>query len=495
MNIRVTKKLYLVLFVLTLLVSCSDELNVKSTSVITNSSFWQSEDDVNGALNGMYFQLRSAAAMNLYLLGEARSEILTYGTVGQGGYDIYYFNSLTSANAGPGWQQFYTIVNTANLILKYSSSISFKSESSRNKILAQAYATRAFVYFVMTRTWGDLIIHTDPIESSSAEITQKERSSQTEVFKLIKEDLDNAIKLFPDNTFTTGRCFWSKPAAYALMAEVYLWTGKRLNGGTADFNQALSALNEVKKADLTLLPGFADVFSYANKGNKEIVMSVKFQELEVGDNYFWIMWLIGSSIPATIDDYTRSIIYPVGGGQGIVVPSELFRKQYSEDDTRKKATFHEIYEYKTPEVGTYNTSIVLKGSGLVKGGTRYFLNDVILYRYSDVLLMIAEAKNALGQDPSAEINLVRARAYGNKYTNHVYVNDSKENNDAAILKERLLELAFEGKRWWDLIRFNKAFDLVPSLQDKKGKDYMMLYPIANSVLSLEPKVVQNPGWE
>ena len=158
MNIRVTKKLYLVLFVLTLLVSCSDELNVKSTSVITNSSFWQSEDDVNGALNGMYFQLRSAAAMNLYLLGEARSEILTYGTVGQGGYDIYYFNSLTSANAGPGWQQFYTIVNTANLILKYSSSISFKSESSRNKILAQAYATRAFVYFVMTRTWGDLII-------------------------------------------------------------------------------------------------------------------------------------------------------------------------------------------------------------------------------------------------------------------------------------------------------------------------------------------------
>ena len=109
--------------------------------------------------------------------------------------------------------------------------------------------------------------------------------------------------------------------------------------------------------------------------------------------------------------------------------------------------------------------------------------------------MIAEAKNALGQDPSAEINLVRARAYGNKYTNHVYVNDSKENNDAAILKERLLELAFEGKRWWDLIRFNKAFDLVPSLQDKKGKDYMMLYPIANSVLSLEPKVVQNPGWE
>lgn len=49
------------------------------------------------------------------------------------------------------------------------------------------------------------------------------------------------------------------------------------------------------------------------------------------------------------------------------------------------------------------------------------------------------------------------------------MNSTKEANDAAILKERLLELAFEGKRWWDLVRFDKAFDLVPSLREHKGK--------------------------
>lgn len=59
--------------------------------------------------------------------------------------------------------------------------------------------------------------------------------------------------------------------------------------------------------------------------------------------------------------------------------------------------------------------------------------------------MKAEAKNALGQDPSAEINEVRKRAYKDKYEEHIYVNSTKEANDAAILKERLLELAFEGK--------------------------------------------------
>ena len=65
----------------------------------------------------------------------------------------------------------------------------------------------------------------------------------------------------------------------------------------------------------------------------------------------------------------------------------------------------------------------------------------------------------------------------------------------AYRNEMLLELAFEGKRWWDLVRFDKAFDLVPSLREHKGEDYMMLFPIPLSTISVEPKVTQNPGWD
>ena len=100
----------------------------------------------------------------------------------------------------------------------------------------------------------------------------------------------------------------------------------------------------------------------------------------------------------------------------------------------------------------------------------------------------------MGQDPSAEINLVRKRAYKTEYENHVFSNGSKATNDDAILKERLLELATEGKRWWDLVRFDKAFDLVPSLENMEGQNDLLLWPIPLSVLSLEPKVEQNPGW-
>ena len=86
------------------------------------------------------------------------------------------------------------------------------------------------MYFVMTRTWGDLIIHTDPIENTNSEVLYKERRPQTEVFQLIKDDLEKALSLYPDDNFGDQRAMWSKPAILALKAEVYLGSGKKMNG-------------------------------------------------------------------------------------------------------------------------------------------------------------------------------------------------------------------------------------------------------------------------
>ena len=131
---------------------------------------------------------------------------------------------------------------------------------------------------------------------------------------------------------------------------------------------------------------------------------------------------------------------------------------------------------------------------MIISGQRWWYDDYVIYRYGDILLMKAEAKNALNQDPSVEINKVRQRAYGANYPQFIFVNGTKDQNDAAILKERLLETAFEGHYWWDLVRFGKAFELVPSLQNQAGKDYLLLFPIVESTLSIEPKVKQNPGY-
>lgn len=473
--------------------SCTDQLNVEPTSVITNASFWKTEDDAKGGLNGMYVKLRNEALLNLYIYGEGRSEVMQKSLAGTLDYDRYYLNTLNQAATAPDWIGLYSAVNAANLILKYAPTITFSSESIKNSTLAQAYAMRAYLYFVMVRTWGDLPLRTLPTEGFDPETTFLERSPAADVYKLIKEDIEKALQLFPDNAFTNGRSMWSKPSVNALKADVFLWTGKRANGGQADFTTALAACDEVAKADVSLLADYASLFKYTNKGSKEILMSVGFRYLEVGDNYFNNIYMAVGVLPAAAEAASKTIV-GVSGGNNVWEPSALVRNQFSVDDQRRAGTFHEVYTTGANGARNYFISVQTKGQGTVEGGVRFFVDDIILYRYADVLLMKAEAKNALGQDPSTEMNLIRQRAYGTKFDAYKFVNGTKEANDAAILKERLLELMLEGKRWWDLVRFGKAFDLVPTLQAQKGKDYLLLFPISSNVLSLEPKIKQNPGY-
>lgn len=481
------------LLVILVSVSCSKTLDVDPTSVITTNSFWKTEDDAKGALVGMYIDFRNIAEA-LFTTGDERSEIYTGGVYGGGTYTLYNNAMTPDAPGHTDWYTYYRVINSANLLLKYVPGITFKSENDKNNILAQAYAMRAYVYFAMTKTWGDLIIRTEPTESADAEVTQKERSPQTAVFTLIKDDIEKALQLFPNNSFPALRSMWSKPAVSALKADVYLWTAKVMGGGSGDFTAALNACEDVEDADVQLLPAFADIFKYGNKGNKETIMNIHFEELE-GGNYFWHMWIIGSAVPANISQQAKDLLLPVGGGQGLMVMSNVVRNQFTNDDSRKYGTYFDVYTFDNNGDSTYYTNVSLKGTGIVTNGNRVFASDVILYRFADVLLMKAEAKNGLNMDPSFEINEVRKRAYGAAYNDHVFVIGSQEQNDEAILKERLFELAFEGKRWWDLLRFDKAFELVPTLQTQTDKQYLRLFPIANSVLSLEPKVQQNPGYQ
>lgn len=486
------KTITILLIVTSFSFSCDDLIDVTPRSSITVGSFWQTENDAEGALVGMYTYLRGIAHQDLYYLGEARADVVTLGTVGEGGWARYYDNRLRADDAGPSWFSFYRLVNSANLLIKYTPEIEFSSEANKNDILAQAYTMRAWAYFTMTKTWGDLIIKTEPSEGYRVEDTQMERVPQSEIFSMIKEDIDEALKLYPNADYPTYRSFWSKPATQALKADIYLWTGKRLQGGDADIQTALNSLNAIGTSNLELLPNYEDVFDYDNKGNDEILMAVRNIENEAGNNYFRDMYIIMSAVPANITQETRDKIGALGGGSNnIVVPTQYVKSLFTDDDLRKDPTFFEIYTLDEEDNPTdYFTTIVKKGDGTVSGGSRLFMDDFIIYRYAEILLLKAEAKNALGQDPSSEINQVRERAYGDNFDHYEFVSGTKEENDEAIMEERLRELAFEGKRWWTLIRFGKAVEKL----DKVDSEHMLLFPISNQVLSLENAVEQNPGY-
>lgn len=377
--------IYPFLLLITFLSFCNKTLDIAPVSSISSASFFKTESDVRGANFGMYIKLRNETSFNSFALGELRSETVTSGLAGMGGYDRYYLNTIDVNVTTPliTWTGYYSVVNAA----------------------------------------------------------------------------------------------------------------KRMNGGVADFTTALEACNAVQTADVSMLPVFSTIFDYTNKGNKEILMAVNYLAVEAVDNYFFNGWLSPTTayLPTT-EAAGRTAVGQLGGNN-IWSPSALVRNQFTMDDQRRNATFIEVYNVNaTTGARTLFGAVINKGDGTVIGGTRFYADDIILYRYADVLLLKAEAKNGLGQDPSPEINLVRQRAYGTAFSAHTFINGSKDANDVAILQERLFELAYEGKRWWDLVRFGKAFDLVPSLQNRR-QEHLLLHPVNALTLSLEPKVMQNPGYQ
>lgn len=490
------KKIITILFILNIAFSgCESHLDLTPVSYITSGSFWTSKDDVDGALNGLYVKLRNEAVNNLFIWGEARSEMMERSLGGSLGYERYYEQTLSGIYPGPGWDNLYSLINSCNLILKYAPTIDYNTEADKNNALAQAYTMRAYAYFILVRVWGGVPLRTEPLEAYDPTTIQLPRTPKENIFNFIKEDLNKALELFSNNNLPNGRNKWSKPAANALKADIYLWTGKVEQGGNSDIQIALDAINEVQKSDVSLLADFKDIFDYSNKGNKEIIMAVRFFLDESGEQTFPHNMYMSSAadVPTYIPQWQRDIVgIPKPGNGNVWRITKLVRDQFSNDDLRKNATY---IDFEGTGQNQYFTNYGLKFNGIVELGVRYFLDDWILYRYADILLMKAEAKNALGQDPSPEINEVRKRAYGANYTNHIYKNSSKEVNDDTILKERLLELTLEGKRWWDLIRFDKVFTLVPRLAGKENERYLLLWPLSSSALSREVLVGQTPGYE
>jgi hypothetical protein len=363
-----------------------------------------------------------------------------------------------------------------------------------------AYGMRAFYYFQLFKSWGKVIIQTEPTTSIDIADLQKPASGTDSVMALIKSDIDKSLNSFGnDYSFRNQKGYWSKAATLMLKAHVYLWTAHR-NGGTADAQTALDALSDIQTniPSLKLVPDYADVFASDNKGNEEVIFTIH-NELNESSLPF-----AGTFAPQTgliiayydsVEDRQFNVTDDNWGGL-LRAPIQIstFRK-FKDKDSRKWASITAAY---TRENGQYKIAgcFVSKYQGEQNAGSRVYTNDYPIYRYAGLLLLKAEAEVILGQDPSHEINLVRTRAYGSDYDPNTvgYPNQPIDNNpEEAILQERYFEFIFEGKRWYDLRRMGDQY-VYKYTSIEPSESYKLLWPVDRNTLTNNPALEQNPGY-
>ncbi|MGN6181886.1 MAG: SusD family outer membrane lipoprotein NanU [Mucilaginibacter sp.] len=501
------------LVILSLVSACRKDLSLSPVSSITDGNYFQNASQFDAFMAGIHTQFRNNTAA-FQTLGEMRADI--FGTdPGSGsaftgeatqGMERLWQESLTLDNPGiSNYGGFYAVIDQINLMISKLNSTNVVTAANKNYYLGICYGMRAFYYFQIYRTWGNAIIQTDPVTGSSIDIAHldKAAASQADVMALIKADIDKSVNSFAtDYTFRNSKGYWSKSATLMLKAEVYLWTSVHNNGGTADATTALNSLNDIQTnvPALQLLPSYPSIFATTNRGNNEMIFAIRNQLNEAS-----MSWVQSSFVPQTglIVAYYDSIAnrqFNVttdnwGGLLRAPVKISTFR-QFSPNDTRRLASIQPAYTLQSN--GSYKIAgcFADKYAGEQNAGVRVITNDFPVYRYADLLLLKAEAEVDLGQDPSNEMNLVRARAYGANYNAATigYPNQAIDANPReAILQERLHEFVFEGKRWYDLRRMGDQYvyehtALLPS------NAYALLWPIDRTTLTNNRLLVQTPGY-
>lgn len=503
------KKIYIFIFVIAAtLFSLNSCVDVDPVSSITVPNYWKSADQIEAFNVGLHSRMRSHS-FNFYLLGEARSDIFgdnPFGGEASQGMERFPFNTLSEDAPGiSNYGGFYTNINQLNLMIKEVSETTFLKDDKKNYYLGQAYGMRAYYYFHLLRSWGDAIIYTEPTYGENIDLPKlpKAKSSAEDVLKLIKEDIDESNKAFGNNyAFSPSKNYWSKAATQMLKAEVYLWSGRQMNGGTTNYTTAKNTLTELQSGipSLGLMDNFKDVISFTNKNNKEIIFALKSQQDE-------FTLFNGSFVSNFLPQNNMIRVYFHEDGSAwntteenlfglmrLQVRKEIFDNAFTEGDLRQSASLKGVYNADKTYAGCFPYKY--QGTNLPGQSSRAMLDDYPIYRYADLLLMLAETKSLLGEDPKDEINAIRKRAFGSNYNNNVAFPNQAGDIDVnkAILKERFNEFIFEGKRWYDLRRFGNEYVFEVTYADKKDPR-KLLWPIDKNTLTNNRELTQTPGFE
>lgn len=462
---------YLLLSSVLVFTNCTDIIEIEPESYILDNGSYTTLVAEN-LLLGAYASLRDQKTTE-WALTEILSDNTYNNVVGTSelrrlqviAYDTFnYDNSDTSYYLGPYWLSVYTSIRAVNSVIKgvgYTYDPSAKAlnfaelqvlEPKAKEIAAQAAFIRAYNYFNLVRMFGSVPLVHVPFENAR-DAYNFPLSSVDEVYDLIITDLKFAIANGLSDSYSSSSANVGKAnkwAAVGLLAKVYLTRGDKASAKTQLETLVGTTASTTSLKGYGLESTYANVFSIANEMNKEILFSIRYSNsnVVVGNSFTEIFAGVGQTTATSRNDNG--------------VTADLYNA-YASTDTRRTTTILKdavpVNETKVAQryyLNKFYSAVSTSGLGP---------NDWPVLRYSDVMLMYAEA---LGNSSTAIqlINLVRTRSTAGTSYSTTMTDAAFEN---ALFNERRLEFAGENERWFDLMRrrtnTTTGFDLKTFMKD------------------------------
>ncbi|MFA6946761.1 MAG: RagB/SusD family nutrient uptake outer membrane protein [Pedobacter sp.] len=433
-------------FMVLLISSCEDDfLNLNSPSSLSVPVYFNTQADFVSAVNGIYYEMRGwFNTPNNLIIGDMHSDNARYYYDPLQRFDIYNENvadfvpdnQMFSNNWGP----IYKWIARANQVLDLIDKIDF-DQTTKDNLKGQALFLRAYSYWWLTRIYGDVCLHLKPVttkDQASLPLT-----SQTDVIAQIIDDASMASTLLKNKaTQEKGRV--TSGTARMLLADVYMWQ--------KEWSSAEAQLMTLT-GEYSLMPVYADVTNPTKKNNAESIFEIQFssQSSTYSSSFLYRMFPkpFGADSLKKFTGITNPVFQP---GESILCPTPDLIAAYEPGDKRFTASIrfvHDDYGIRAPMCIKY-----LHSHSLLNQTDE----NMPVYRYAEVLLFLAEAINEQGGRLSAALgylNQVRSRA---GLANSTASTQSVLRE--AIVRERQVELAFEGKRWFDLVRTGKAAEVI-----------------------------------
>ena len=428
-----TRVKYIVILLLVIMqISCNKWLELIPPDGLIREEYWKTKEDVESVLMSAY-EVFSGTDRLLFVLGEIRGDMVVGDNnqpreeqlISQG--NIYPDNSLSN------WWDFYRVINYCNEVIKNAPEVmTFDrtfTEFQMQSLTAEAYFLRSLCYFYLVRVFKDVPLVLIPSETDNIDFFIP-KSTDGEVLNQITKDLLDHRSFAPNGSFSNieenkGRA--SRAAFDALLADIALWR--------FDYPKVLEHIQNIENtAQFFLLPGSIWFENYSPGNSLESIFEIQYDGDRNQRNQTYNMTRFDSR---QYDPSIKAIeMFSFDTSRELIRGENASIRRYGEGD-------YIIWKY----VGQ------AADGRTFRSGPRTFSCNWIVYRYADLLLMKAEALSQMERysEALAIINQIRTRAD----VLPLSLADNPVAYEDAILEERALEFAFEGKRWFDLLRMGR----------------------------------------